>query len=194
MARRIKEDPEVHKERIANQAQKLFSKKGIVGTTMDEIAAAAGYSKATLYVYFENKNEIVQYLALKSMRRLREAIVNAVDQAAATKEQFMAICHALVEYQKQYPEYFHMSLQYLSYNDGDDVYRTGEDIIQTIIDLLRSQGIEFRVADVLHMWAMIAGLISLADQKRQYIEDSVSIRIDDFLNEGFEKIYTLTGL
>ena len=33
----------------------LFMEKGIAATSMDDIAKAAGYSKATLYVYFENK-------------------------------------------------------------------------------------------------------------------------------------------
>lgn len=38
--------------------------KGIAATSMDDIAKAAGYSKATLYVYFENKEEIVGILVL----------------------------------------------------------------------------------------------------------------------------------
>ena len=64
MARRIKEEPGVHRSRIAMAAGKLFEAKGIKTTTMDEIAKEAGYSKATLYVYFQNKEEIVGYLVL----------------------------------------------------------------------------------------------------------------------------------
>ena len=33
----------------------IYMEKGIAQTSMDDIAKAAGYSKATLYVYFENK-------------------------------------------------------------------------------------------------------------------------------------------
>lgn len=36
--------------------------KGIAATSMDDIAKASGYSKATLYVYFENKEEIAVLL------------------------------------------------------------------------------------------------------------------------------------
>ncbi|MBD5517373.1 MAG: helix-turn-helix transcriptional regulator [Lachnospiraceae bacterium] len=42
-------------------------KKGIAVTSMDDIAKAAGYSKATLYVYFENKEEIVGILVLNKI-------------------------------------------------------------------------------------------------------------------------------
>ena len=36
MARRIKEDPTVHQNRIAQKAEELFSGKGIDNTSMDE--------------------------------------------------------------------------------------------------------------------------------------------------------------
>ncbi len=70
MARRKKEPRSVHREKIASAASVLFMDKGIVATSMDDIAKAAGYSKATLYVYFENKEEIVGILVLDSMKKL----------------------------------------------------------------------------------------------------------------------------
>lgn len=67
MGRRKKEPKSVHREKIATAASTLFMEKGIAATSMDDIAKAAGYSKATLYVYFENKEEIVGILVLNSM-------------------------------------------------------------------------------------------------------------------------------
>ena len=55
MGRRKKEPRSVHRAKIAAAASELFLKRGTAAVTMDEIARAAGYSKATLYVYFENK-------------------------------------------------------------------------------------------------------------------------------------------
>ena len=48
MGRRIKQPRSVHREAIAAAASALFMKAGIAAVSMDEIAAAAGYSKATL--------------------------------------------------------------------------------------------------------------------------------------------------
>ena len=70
MARRKKEPKSVHRENIAAAASALFMEKGITATSMNDIAKAAGYSKATLYVYFENKEEIIGFLVLDSMKRL----------------------------------------------------------------------------------------------------------------------------
>lgn len=54
-----KEPKSVHREKIASSASVLFMDKGIAATSMDDIEKAAGYSKATLYVHFKNKEEIV---------------------------------------------------------------------------------------------------------------------------------------
>ena len=40
---------------ILTTANTLFLSRGIESTTMDEIAHEAGFSKTTLYTYFDNK-------------------------------------------------------------------------------------------------------------------------------------------
>ena len=80
MGRRKKEPRSVHRENIVSAASALFMEKGIAATSMDDIAKAAGYSKATLYVYFENKEEIVGILVLNSMQKLYDYISAALAQ------------------------------------------------------------------------------------------------------------------
>lgn len=75
MARRKKEPRSVHRETIASAASVLFMERGITATSMDDIAKAAGYSKATLYVYFENKEEIVGFLVLGSMKNFMSILL-----------------------------------------------------------------------------------------------------------------------
>ena len=52
-------------------------------TSMDDIARAAGYSKAPLYVYFANKEELVGLLALESMEQLRAALADGLAEYQA---------------------------------------------------------------------------------------------------------------
>lgn len=44
--------------RILDAALKIFSEKGFVGASMDDIAAEAGLTKPTLYQYFPSKDEL----------------------------------------------------------------------------------------------------------------------------------------
>ena len=70
---------EFHRGSILAAAERLFTEKGTEKTTMDDIAREAEYSKATLYVYFQSKEEIINaillsgMLLLKSMTPLRAA-------------------------------------------------------------------------------------------------------------------------
>lgn len=51
------------KERIRDKANDLFHRYGVKSITMDEIAAQLGVSKKTIYLYYEDKNELVEEVA-----------------------------------------------------------------------------------------------------------------------------------
>lgn len=205
MARRIKENPITHQNRIANEAELLFSKKGIDNTSMDEIAKAAGYSKATLYVYFKNKEEIVSFLVLKSMSKLKNALLEAVDISKDSKAQFKDICNALVNYEEAYPEYFDMTLKYINVDTDNQensfdyqTYAVGEEIISCLSQYLEAgekkkeiRHEENYFVTIFQIWGMISGIIKIASEKEEYIGMVGKISKTEFLEKGFEKIYTI---
>ena len=49
----------LHREQIMKAAEKLFSEKGYVQTTIDDISKASEYSRRTIYAYYENKDDIL---------------------------------------------------------------------------------------------------------------------------------------
>ncbi len=51
---RKQREREARRSAIINTAMKIFLKKGLANTTMEEIAEKAEYSKAVLYLYFKN--------------------------------------------------------------------------------------------------------------------------------------------
>ncbi|MCF8026426.1 MAG: TetR/AcrR family transcriptional regulator [Desulfobacteraceae bacterium] len=65
---------------LIEAAGKLFVEKGYEATTMDEIAAAAGFAKGTLYHYFANKADLLQALRegfeKEVMKRVRSSVEN----------------------------------------------------------------------------------------------------------------------
>jgi AcrR family transcriptional regulator len=77
---------EAVKDEIINQAQKLFKQFGLKKTTMDEIAAACGKAKSTLYHYFKNKDEVFDAVLFKELQHLRAAVKANVDQESGLKE------------------------------------------------------------------------------------------------------------
>ncbi len=60
---------------LVSAALQLFVEKGYAGTRLDDVAGRAGVSKGTLYLYFENKEELFKAV-------VRENIVARISQSA----------------------------------------------------------------------------------------------------------------
>lgn len=75
---------------ILATANTLFLNRGIEGTTMDEIAHEAGFSKTTLYTYFDSKQDIVDHLILDGMERFHQEVVKIVSRQAPSASFIMS--------------------------------------------------------------------------------------------------------
>lgn len=60
--------------RILKASRQLFSAKGFEQTTMDDIAARAEVSKATLYNYFTNKGSLLLGIAQTALDEIRQMV------------------------------------------------------------------------------------------------------------------------
>ena len=204
MGRRKKEPRSVHRENIVSAASALFMERGIAATSMDDIAKAAGYSKATLYVYFENKEEIVGILVLNSMKKLYDYISSALIQHETTKARYDFICRGLVQYQEEFPFYFKMVLDKINIDfeskdylpEEKETYQIGEEINEKIKNFLLSGmekgdlrgNLEIMPA-IFNFWGMLSGIIQLAANKEEYIKKSMGLSKEKFLEYGFSLVY-----
>ena len=204
MGRRKKEPRSVHRENIVSAASALFLEKGIAAASMDDIAKAAGYSKATLYVYFENKEEIVGIIVLNSMKKLCDYISSALLQQETTKSRYEFICRGLVQYQEEFPFYFKMVLDKINIEfennnylpEEKETYQIGEEINEKIKQFLLSgmakgdlrSDLE-RMPAILIYWGMLSGIIQLAANKEDYIRKSMGLSKNQFMEYGFSLVY-----
>jgi TetR/AcrR family transcriptional regulator, regulator of mycofactocin system len=69
--------PSTTHERIVEVALDLFSRQGFSRTTVDEIAAAAGVGRRTIFRYFPSKNDIVIADFDAQLERLRRALADS---------------------------------------------------------------------------------------------------------------------
>ena len=204
MARRKKELQSMHRKNISKAAEQLFMKNGIENTSMNDIAKASGYSKATLYVYFKNKEQLVGVLVLESMQKLYDYINSALRQSNDTKERYKQICCALVKYQEEYPFYFKMVLETINIDfettnflpEEKETFLIGEQI-NDLLSVFLKDGIDngdFRpdieiLPTIFSFWGMLSGLLQIAANKETYIEQSMKKNRMEFLFYGFELLY-----
>ncbi|MBO1678229.1 TetR/AcrR family transcriptional regulator [Bittarella massiliensis (ex Durand et al. 2017)] len=204
MGRRKKEPAEAHRSRIAQAAAALFARRGLGSVTVEEIAREAGYSKATLYVYFRGKEEIVAALTLESMRRLRDCLSSALVRGEGIRGRYNAVCEALRRYQEKDSFFFGLALREINidWESPDtlpverEIFAVGEEI-NGLMGRFLCEGMEagtFRpdlevLPTVFAFWGMLTGLMQMAASKEHYIEKAMGLSREAFLAGGFETLY-----
>lgn len=85
---------------ILEAARKMFARKGFNGTTVDDIAEAAGLAKGTVYLYFPSKRDI--YLA--ALRQGLTGLIEGTRRAVSAAETPAAKLRAFVSTRLQFAE------------------------------------------------------------------------------------------
>lgn len=203
MGRRKKEALSVHRDNIALAATTLFMKKGVAETTMDEIAKAAGYSKATLYVYFSNKEEIFFSLVYHHMKHLCTTIEKMAAHKANSPQEwidnYISICFSIQTLCKEHPIYFEGMIGKINVDIDDDntpeiykdIYHLGLRLNEAITVII-GHGIELGYfksevnanAVTIFLWSSLSGIIRMAECKKDYYK-LLDFDNDDFLKYEF---------
>jgi AcrR family transcriptional regulator len=92
---RTRKTPEERRRDILDAAGRVLAKKGIVGTTVEDVTAAAGVAKGTFYLYFQSKDQVVA--ALRD-RFVEESLAHANELLARVgHEDWLALIDTTVE-------------------------------------------------------------------------------------------------
>ncbi|MBV8591894.1 MAG: TetR family transcriptional regulator, partial [Acetobacteraceae bacterium] len=79
------------RERILQEAVKLFYARGFTGTTLDDIAAALGVTKPFIYTHFRSKTELLSAICLPPIEQSLAAAVNAVNAPGSPKRRLRCL-------------------------------------------------------------------------------------------------------
>ncbi|MBE6023328.1 MAG: TetR/AcrR family transcriptional regulator [Cellulosilyticum sp.] len=192
-----------HRQNILKASESLFLEKGFVKTTMDDIAKAAHYSKATLYVYFKSKEEILNHLTLESMKmlysHLHEALIKETDFFA----RYRAICCELVDYSQTAPLYFEIVTSDINVDIHNpetpaifkEIYEVGEQIDLELANFLTEAIKAGYVKEdlpilptIFWFWGSLVGIIRIACQKQMYITKAMDLTQKAFLDYSFKTL------
>lgn len=191
-----------NRRNILDAADKLFCKNGVEKTTMEQLAAEAGYSKPTLYGYFKDKDEVYFALVLEFMEKIVVKVDKAIDEQTAFSDTFTKICQDVFRLATRYPLYFEGLIGTINVNiKADDtpqiykdIYRLGEVLNEKLINIL-GQGVDEGIinaaldksAILLFVWSSVAGIIRMINHKKDYLK-MLQLNEKDFSAFCFERL------
>lgn len=192
-----------HREQIIKASESLFAEKGFEQTTVDDISKQSGYSRRTVYAYFESKEDILNHIVEKGLISLKDDIESALTLEGGFFEQYKAICGAFIKYHSDCPRSFeNVSAANTDKFESDElpdtvkrILKLGTQINSLLSDFIKGaqeRGIVMRevnpLMSVYILWGELSSLITLADTKGKFICNQFSVSKEEFLDYGFKQI------
>ena len=190
---------ELHTICVLEAAEKLFEKKGFDAVSMDEVAFNTGISKSTVYVYFKSKQIIWDSIVCKYMELLLEDAKKAADGDGSFEDRYYKLCFDIAEKFEAHPLFCKGTLGKISVDMDQELYKKiyeiGEQTNEEIARFIRSgieEGMVRKDIDiypaVIMMWSSISGIISMANDKEEYLKLRFNMSKDEYLKKAFKML------
>lgn len=176
------------KKEIVMAALSVFTKKGVKKTTISEIAIAAGIGKGTIYEYFKNKDDILQYSftfweeEFESL--LSQVLIMNVDEI----KRIEILCEGIVDFLLADEhmidimfEFWGSSIRTNMEENNSTFKRMYQNFRSVISSLIKAGKEKNEIKDNIHEASIASGLLALVDGLMlQYVVDKESVNLKIF--------------
>jgi AcrR family transcriptional regulator len=198
---RSKEEKQIRRYHLLESAKKLFSQNGYTGTTVGMIAADAGVSTGTFYLYFKSKTEVFRLLNIEGIEILHKMMADAITWPA---DSFFGRMSSLLQtyyrFYTEYNGYYHlMSFRHFADSDfsqNKELLPVVEEKTRELLRLIESvvkQGVENDEIDCADTWKTTIAIWSFADGifrlKERNILEIVELSLEDLIKHTIEVVF-----
>lgn len=171
--------------KIIDAAEKVFFRKGFDAAKMEEVAAEAGMSKASLYFYFQSKEEVNLGITFRAFQRLTDLYYQVLREAKGLTgaEKVSRILHSYLTFSEKNFHYHEALFDYLSLVRSEKTeHKAAESIYYQRIEDIHNLPVSIVVKEIeagkqdgsitnpqssetiyLTAWAILAGYIKLSE-------------------------------
>jgi AcrR family transcriptional regulator len=213
VAERKEREKELRRQQILKAGSNLFIKQGVKSTTMEQIAQAVEISRGTIYLYFQNKEELLFTLIRDSIVIFINILNENIKPEDNTDIQLASIGKSYLYFYENDPTYF----KFLNYMESEEdlsqitdlakqCYQKSEElwgiIVKVIIEgiekgLIKKDTNPYELAILL--WSSSYGVIQIMDHIKYVHKNELPIGLEnstdsinkhDFSNINYKDILT----
>jgi AcrR family transcriptional regulator len=92
-------------------AEGILNAQGLDGLSTRAIAKAMGYTSGTLYLVFQNLDDLVLQLNRRTIQGMAAAIQGAIDPAGAPQDNVRALCKAYLKFGREHKPHWDLLFQ-----------------------------------------------------------------------------------
>jgi AcrR family transcriptional regulator len=180
------------KEKITLAAIQLINEVGLAETSISKIAHKAGVSSGTIYVYFENKDDMIKKLFLTVKEHMQQKTLHGIDASLATEPEFKQILNNYIDFFINNKEYFLFFEQYINSPliqklCGEELQITGKPLLD-FFEIGKERGI-FKQTDInLLLTYAVSPLIQIAKKYFNGEFELTELIIDEMIQMSWDAI------
>lgn len=167
------------RQEILDAARELFVKEGYENVSMRRIAEKIEYSPTTIYLYFQDKADLLYSICEETFAKLIEKMESITVTSDDPVEALKRGCRAYIDFGLEYPNHYRVTfINFPEHGKGPEHYLRGGSSGMKAFDCLRKAVAEcvrqnrFRETDVelisQALWAAGHGVVSLIIVKEHF--------------------------
>ena len=189
ISQRQLEERKMRQDRILEGALSVFKEKGVEGATMDQIASAAGFGKATLYYYFKSKEEVLSAILVDGWQNIWESLEPVIAEEGSPRKTFVNVLIKIAENAQNRPGLFEFLFNVPKAIKLDDQpWKDYQHKLYAIIQGLLEDGVkqgEFPKVDPQLMFkalgGLFMGLVFMGDRKEPVTDKDVESLLNELI-------------
>ena len=189
ISQRQLEERKMRQDRILDGALSVFKEKGLEGATMDQIASAAGFGKATLYYYFKSKEEVLSAILVDGWQNIWESLEPVIAEEGSPRKTFVNVLIKIAENAQNRPGLFEFLFNVPQAIKLDDQpWKDYQHKLYAIIQGLLEDGVkqgEFPKVDPQLMFkalgGLFMGLVFMGDRKEPVTDKDVESLLNELI-------------
>ncbi len=201
ISERRQEERDRRRAEIVDAAESLYAETGWDSISMDQVARRARLSRALLYVYFKDKDDLHLALVERALGALREAFLRAQQDRSDGLAEVAAIGRAYIDFARDTPHYWDACARYQAHEvagagappNEAACLAVGHSVHEVIVASLNRGVADGSIrpdignpyVTALSLWAFCHGLIQIASTKRAPIERE-GTPVGEFVEHAFD--------
>lgn len=206
IAERREEEKERRRGELLDATESLYAKHGWEAVTMDQVARTARLSRALLYVYFRDKDDLLFAIGERAMKVLYQRFAAALETPGSGRDKVDAIGRAYMAYALEFKHFFDFCSRFQSHEvsasatpNEDACHQAGEAVMGLVIQAIEAGVADGSISPALareprllgaSLWAFTHGIVQITIAKaNDFAQQGIAPQV--FTDYAFELVRTL---
>jgi AcrR family transcriptional regulator len=206
IAERREEEKERRRGEFLDAAESLYAKHGWEAVTMDQVARTARLSRALVYVYFRDKDELLFAIGERAMKMLYQRFAAALETPSSGRDKVDAIGRAYMAYALEFRHFFDFCSRFQSYEESsaaspseEACHKAGDAVMELVVQAIQIGVADGSISEALardprmlgySLWAFTHGIVQITIAKANELARH-GLAASTFSSHAFELVRTM---